>query len=315
MEQKDQVWNPADGTPFDVDLQWFAEDPASDPGTTGGDPGPAGGQDPPNDGGTPPETPPEGAKPRWHGTWVGQTSPKYRDDPEKLDDLLKHKNFDEVLDRMYEAESRAVASQAPETPEGYEFGEVEFPESLQGDEQKQARENLAAYLADSTNEIRQMAHELGMGKDAAQRVFKFFQDKVFGEWQAAQEAFEKAKTDGIEALKKEWKGDAEANAEIAKRAIQTFGGDELVAALDEAGVSNHPSITKAFFEIGKQMGEDTLVPGSKSGELSAEEQKETSLKNRYSRSPEMFGEKGTAPPPPVMPEHLKGRYPTMESGS
>ena len=313
MEQKDQVWNPSDGTPFDVDLQWFAEDPASDSGnvTVGDPPETVSGDADGAGSGSPPGDPPE--KPAWHGTWAGQLSPKYRDDPEKLKDLLKHKNFDEVVDRMYAAEEKA-AFKPPESPDEYEFAEVEYPESLQGDEQKDNRENLGKYLAEVTNDIRQMAQELGLSKEGAQRVFKFFSDKVFGEWQAAQDAFEKAKNDGIEALKKDWKGDVGANAEIAKRAIQTFGGDELVAALDEAGISNHPSLTKAFYEIGKQMGEDTLVPGSTQGEPSAEEQKATSLKNRYNNSPEMFGD-GAEVPPPEVPEHLKGRYPSMEQGS
>jgi hypothetical protein len=298
MERKNQE-NPS----FDVDLQWFAEDPPVEPVV-----------EPPVE--EPPAEPPKPPdKPRWFGTWVGQAPDKYRKDEAKLDDLLKHKNIGEVLDRMYEAESKlTVQADVPEAPEGYEFAAVEFPKELEGDEQKKNREDLGAYLADATNEIRQMAHELKWPKETAQRVFKFLSDRVFGQWKSAQDAFEKAKNDGLEVLKKEWKADFGPNAELARRAIQSFGGDELVAAMDEAGISNHPAIVKAFLKIGKAMGEDTLVPGSATHELSPEEQRQAKLKERYPKmaasNPELF-EGRTEQPLAEIPEHLKGRYPSM----
>jgi len=299
MERKNQ------GNPFDhVDLQWFAEDPPVEPVV-----------DPPVV--EPPVEPvvpskPPDAKPRWFGTWVGQAPDKYRKDEAKLDDLLKHKNIGEVLDRMYAAEEKATFK-PPESPDAYEFAEVEFPKELQSDDYKPYREAITAYFGEVDKALREIAHKNGLSKEAAQEFNALFVKQVFEQEKAAREAFEKAKTDGIEALKKDWKGDFEPNVEVSRRALETFGKEALVALFDELGVSNHPAVTKTFYNIGKAMGEDTLVPGTgKPAELSPEEQKQADLKERYNNSPEMFGERQETPAA-VIPENLKGRYKSMET--
>jgi len=299
MERKNQ------GNPFDhVDLQWFAEDPPVEPVV---DPPVV---EPPVEPVVPPKPP--DAKPRWFGTWVGQAPDKYRKDETKLDDLLKHKNIGEVLDRMYAAEEKATFK-PPESAEAYEFVEVEFPKELQSDDYKPYREAITAYFGEVDKALREIAHKNGLSKEAAQEFNALFVKQVFEQEKAAREAFEKAKTDGIEALKKDWKGDFEPNVEVSRRALETFGKEALVALFDELGVSNHPAVTKTFYNIGKAMGEDTLVPGTgKPAELSPEEQKQADLKKRYNNSPEMFGERRETPTA-VIPENLKGRYKSMET--
>jgi len=304
MERKNQ------GNPFDhVDLQWFAEDTVggeTEETTSGGKTAETTDDSKASD--KPPEKSPD--KPRWFGTWVGQATPKYRDDEAKLDDLLKHKNIGEVLDRMYAAEEKA-AFKPPESAEGYEFAEVEFPEELQSDDYKPYREAITAYFGEVDKAIQEMAHKNGWSKESAQEAQALFVKQVFEQEKAAREAFEKAKTDGLEALKKDWKGDFEPNVEVSRRAIETFGKEALVALFDELGVSNHPAVTKMFYEIGKAMGEDTLVPGTgKPAELSPEEQKQADLKDRYKNSPEMFGERKDIPVAEVS-EANKARYPSM----
>ena len=289
-----------------VHLQWFAEgDPDPDPGTpTEGEPV----EKPPDKPAEkPPEKPPERAK--YDGTFLAQAPDKYKKDPKYLEDLLKHKSWGEVLDRMYAAEEKA-AFKPPESPKAYEFAPAEFPEELKGDDYKPYREAITAYFGEVDKAIQEMAHKNGWSKESAQEAQSLFVKQVFEQEKAAREAFEKAKSDGLEALKKDWKGDFEPNAEVSRRAIKTFGKEALVALFDELGVSNHPAVTKTFYEIGKAMGEGTLVPSSTTHELSPEEQKKANLKERYKNSPEMFGE---PPETPVaeLSEVNKGRYPSM----
>ena len=310
MERKNQG-NPFENvTPFDVDLQWFAEDTVggeTEETTDGGEKADV------TDASKGPDKPPEKSpdKPRWFGTWVGQAPDKYRKDEAKLDDLLKHKNIGEVLDRMYAAEEKATFK-PPESAEAYGFAEVEFPKELQSDDYKPYREAITAYFGEVDKVIQEMAHKNGWSKESAQEAQALFVKQVFEQEKAARGAFEKAKTDGLETLKKDWKGDFEPNVEVSRRAIETFGKDALVALFDELGVSNHPAVTKTFYEIGKAMGEGTLVPGTGgAAELSPEEQKQADLKERYKNSPEMFGERKETPAAAI-PENLKGRYKSME---
>lgn len=298
-----------------VDLQWFADgDPA--PGS-GGEPGrgPAGGEpggQPPG-GEEPPETPPAG-KPEWFGTWVAQAPDKYKKDEAKVKDLLKHKSIGEVLDRMYAAEDKAQnVPTAPEKPEGYEFADVEFPEELRVDAHKEYREQISAYLTETQQEIRKFAHELGLSKEAAQKVFSFFSKQVFVQETAAREAFEKAKAEGEETLKKDWKDKYDPNIEMCRRVISTFDEDGKLAADigAEGGLANKPSLIKFVFKVSQAMSEDILVPGSTTPpELSPQEEKQKRLGDRY---PSMA--KGSVaapvPPPSVNLEDLRTRYPTM----
>ena len=284
-----------------VHLQWFAEDPPVEPVV---DPPVV---EPPVEPVIPPK-PPEKAK--YDGTFLAQAPDKYKKDPKYLEDLLKHKSWGEVLDRMYAAEEKATFK-PPESPEAYEFAAAEFPKELQSDDYKPYREAITAYFGEVDKAIQEMAHKNGWSKESAQEAQALFVKQVFEQEKAAREAFEKAKTDGLEALKKDWKGDFEPNVEVSRRAIVTFGKDALVALFDELGVSNHPAVTKTFYEIGKAMGEDTLVPGTgKPADLSPEEQKQADLKKRYPKSPEMFGERGEIPAVEVS-EANRGRYPSM----
>lgn len=234
---------------------------------------------------------PPGDKPRWFGTWVGQAPDKYKQDESYLDDLLKHKNIGEVLDRMYAAEEKLYKElQIPESPEGYEFVEVEFPEHLKGDESKQYREAITTYFTEITKAIRELAHKNGWSKESAQEAQALFVKQVFEQEQAARDAFEKAKTDGLDILKKDWKGNFNPNIEMCRRTIATFDDGSLVADLEaEGGLVNKPSLIKFLYKVSQAMGEGVLVPGSTTPtELSPEAEKQHSLRNRYNRSPEMF---------------------------
>lgn len=296
-----------DPKPFEhVDLQWFAEDgdPAPDPGKNA-EPEPTPEPEPE------PKSEPPGEPPI--PKYLSYAPDKYKKDPKFLEDLSKHKSWGEILDRMYEAEGKlSERPEAPETPEGYEFAETEFPEHLQGDENKEYREAITAYLGDVAKAIRELAHKNGLSKEAAQEINTLFVKQVFDQEKAARDVFEKDKQSGLEKLKVDWKGDFEANTEISRRGIQAFGGDALVALFDELGVSNHHAIVKTFYEIGKAMGEDTLVPGSTPAKGVSEE--EAAARKRYNKSPELFElseQKKAQGGPPEPSEDLKKRYKTM----
>lgn len=63
---------------------------------------------------------------------------------------------------------------------------------------------------------------------------------------------------------KELGGEAFAkNVELAHRALEKFGSPELKKALDETGYGNHPEMVRFMYRIGKAMGDDGFVSGTK----------------------------------------------------
>jgi hypothetical protein len=53
----------------------------------------------------------------------------------------------------------------------------------------------------------------------------------------------------------------EANVQVALGAVSKFGDPELKQAFEEYGLGNHPAFVRAFYRIGKAMGETGFVHG------------------------------------------------------
>lgn len=61
---------------------------------------------------------------------------------------------------------------------------------------------------------------------------------------------------------KEFGGDKlNENLAMAKKALDTFGGEELTKLLKESGLGNHPEIIRYNFRVAQAISEDRLVPG------------------------------------------------------
>ena len=100
---------------------------------------------------------------------------------------------------------------------------------------------------------------------------------MFNDWNAMQVATHQANqkfsteqavkftAQAEETLKSEWKDDYPKNIEIMKSALARFGGTEVLSVLQQAKLpngltlDNHPAFAKMLYEIGKRMGEDTMV--------------------------------------------------------
>lgn len=53
----------------------------------------------------------------------------------------------------------------------------------------------------------------------------------------------------------------DANVQVALSAVSKYGDPELKQAFEEMGLGNHPAIIRAFYRIGKAMGEGGFVHG------------------------------------------------------
>lgn len=139
-----------------------------------------------------------------------------------------------------EVKAFRTALGVPDTPDGYEFPEVE---GVQHDEQ------MVSLFSN-------LFHKAGVGKEAAAVISEGW-DNFVKEAQAAQLQKRTQETQEAETkLKSEWGNSYDANIELTRRSFQKFSGTDLSTFLDETGVGNHPVLIKAFYEIGKALGED-----------------------------------------------------------
>lgn len=105
---------------------------------------------------------------------------------------------------------------------------------------------------------------------------------------------QKAFSDSLQATHDKWRAEAladkevggdgrpetlKANLEKARRAIEKFGGPELMKELAETGLGNHPVWVRAFVRIGAAMADDSIAGSS--GGAAAKDDEAAFLKFMY----------------------------------
>lgn len=141
------------------------------------------------------------------------------------------------------ADDQGKPAEKAGAPEKYEFTQAE------------------AFDAKVIGEFSEVARELNLPQDAAQKIL----DKVAPVIQARQaEAMEAARAEWVNNAKadKEFGGDKLAeNLAVAKKALDQFGTPELRTLLNESGLGNHPEVIRMMFRAGKAISEDRFVAG------------------------------------------------------
>jgi len=149
--------------------------------------------------------------------------------------LLRLPQAGEPMDEVYNALGR------PETHENYDMGE---------------------YDPETTEDFRQLAHQIGLNNDQANVLFDAYVNAIAGQQEQEQSAFEQFEVENTQALQKEWGGSFDKNVELARRAFMNFATPEAVEIMEQTGLGNHPEILKVFSRIGELLQEDSVLPGS-----------------------------------------------------
>lgn len=244
-----------------------------------------------------------------HGT-IGVLQDDYLKVKSERDEAVKSKetmlaiptddSTDEDIQTFYNSLGR------PEKIEDYKFEKIKFPEGMTKSEELE-------------KEFIKLSHSIGLTNPQAESLYAFYNKLGIGAFNAQKQAeednvkeVEKAHTERIEALKKEWGKDYEANLEYMKRAMKQFGGEEFEKLMDDTKMGNDPIMIQAFVNIGKKMGEGTLIEGvpAAGGEKKTEEE---ILKEKY---PDMVKDgipyRQELAPKEEPGEDLKARFPDME---
>lgn len=131
---------------------------------------------------------------------------------------------------------------------------IELPEGMKIDEAEQVLLDAVKPIAHAANVPESVLSTFITG-------FKELEGQILNEHTADLERHQEA---AITELRTEWGKDHEANVNIANRAMNQFGGEDMVKFLNEteaAGgvLANHPQMVRLFAKLGRQMSEDGVI--------------------------------------------------------
>ncbi|MCZ4280004.1 hypothetical protein O4H49_04390 [Kiloniella laminariae] len=155
-----------------------------------------------------------------------------------------------------EVDAFYAALGVPESPEGYE---LHLPKDL---EVEGSEEQWGQYRS----AISELSHALGLSPQQAQALADLdlqAKSQSMENLQVERERYLKQQIDDtLGTLRQEWGGNLDANVRTANRALRAFGGSELEAVLNEAGVLNDPVVLRAFHKAGLSLVEDSSPGGA-----------------------------------------------------
>lgn len=102
-------------------------------------------------------------------------------------------------------------------------------------------------------------HEAGIPVAQAQALATKWNEYQAGQAAAADLARQQQGEADVAALRKEWGGQYDANVELGKRAVRTFGADEQTLEKISKALGDGETL-RLFQRIGKHLGEGTLIP-------------------------------------------------------
>lgn len=113
--------------------------------------------------------------------------------------------------------------------------------------------------------FKKVFHAAGLNQKQAEGVFKNYLEYVGEVHSNNQQGVEAQRQEWVNNVKKEFGRAFDERVDLAVRAVETFGGEELVKWLDQTGMGDHPMFVKMFAKIGQQMQEALASPNQSRG--------------------------------------------------
>jgi hypothetical protein len=110
--------------------------------------------------------------------------------------------------------------------------------------------------------FRDMALRLNLTDSQARGLYDWYNGNVCEAHGIMQKEREREYGDAENTLKQELGQKYGESLELAKRAVRTFGGEEMVSVLEESRLGNHPAVFKTFLKMALAVKDDQLVSGS-----------------------------------------------------
>ena len=152
-----------------------------------------------------------------------------------------------LQDQLQAAKDLGRLPDVPDSPAGYDLGEA--PEGVNVNP-----DVLKGFL--------EACRENGVTNTAARAVFGMFTESVSKVYQERKAVLKEA----MDGVKNEWGENFDGNKELARRALNRFGGEDLGRAIDgDQVLSTNPHVLRALYEVGRAISEGEYVGGLPKG--------------------------------------------------
>ena len=137
----------------------------------------------------------------------------------------------------------------PETPDKYEFTEVEVPAGLGFDKAQ-------------LEEFRPIFHDLKLTQKQADSLQQKFLEKQSAIHNQLVDEYKSRQAEQIKVLKGRWGDSFEHNKDLAVRTFNSYANESLKATVEMEGWGNHPDFIELFYNLGMKTGEDSMIKGT-----------------------------------------------------
>jgi hypothetical protein len=112
----------------------------------------------------------------------------------------------------------------------------------------------------NVDNFRSQAHKLGLTDSQFRGVMDFYIGGLNQNHKSIMGSMETARASATEALRRDWGDKFDANMDVAKTALRTFGGDDVFQEL-ESGLGNHVGLIRMLHTIGTRISEGRTRDG------------------------------------------------------
>jgi hypothetical protein len=121
------------------------------------------------------------------------------------------------------------------------------------------------FQPEALDRFKKIFHANGLTQKQAEGIFKDYMSYVGEQHNAVTQGGAAAREQWVNDVKREFGKAFDERVDLAVRAVETFGGQELMTWLDQTGLGDHPMFVKMFAKIGQQMQEALASPGQSRG--------------------------------------------------
>ena len=115
------------------------------------------------------------------------------------------------------------------------------------------------YNPEAMDWYKKQAFELGLTQQQARNLAESYAELESNYTREAQIRQEAQVNEWLSEIKQEFGAAFDQRVDVARKAVEEFGGAELKHYLNETGLGNHPAMVKAFAKIGKELSESGLA--------------------------------------------------------
>jgi hypothetical protein len=121
------------------------------------------------------------------------------------------------------------------------------------------------FQPEAIDHFKKVFHEAGLSQKQAETVFKNYMQFAGEQHTNMMTTGQQQREQWVTDVKKEFGKAYDQKIDLAVRAVDTFGGEDMKKWLNETGLGDNPMFIKVFSKIGEKMQESLTQPGQSGG--------------------------------------------------